>query len=492
MSLPTLYYNKLKLKLSSPHVTWYTCGPTVYDKSHIGHARTYIMTDVAQRILEYNGYTVTHGMNFTDIDDKIIKKAQELGISVDRLTEQYTKEFQSDMERLHVLPPDLVRYATQHETIEMIQTYINKYLEHGYAYVVDGSVYLDTVKTESLIGVSPYAPVLLPDEGNGRDCKPVSAASVKKDKRDFVLWKASRPGEPTWEYPSVGPGRPGWHIECSAMIELMYTICHPGLPLTIHSGGIDLKFPHHNNEYIQSTLYNALIHRDVSFVQEFVHIGHLHIKGCKMSKSVRNFISIDEALKTSSPNAIRMAFLLHNSSKTMDYSEISMKHAGHMVQHFKKFNEAMESFRATPATVAETTAAETSETTTVDMNLSKTFADLRMVVRELLTDLASSPHVINELHVFSGIVHKYMEGMVSPDKSIIKKIAKYYLEMYELFGLRYGSNTAETHVLLETIQKIRADIRAAAKDTKEPSLYALSDKIRDVYLKDAGIQINDR
>ena len=236
-------------------VTWYMCGPTVYDHSHMGHAKTYICFDYIHRIMtDYFGYDVKLCMNITDLDDKIIIRANENKEDFDALSRRFETEFFKDCERLNIRLPTVITRVTEY--VPEICDFISGIIKNGYAYESNGSVYFDVVKYSNTEGHS-YAKLEptnvnnmdLIAEGEGK-LTGDNVVSEKRNERDFALWKKSKPGEPEWKSP-WGPGRPGWHIECSAMAGEIFT----GYPIDVHSGGLDLKFPHHDNEIAQSEGY---------------------------------------------------------------------------------------------------------------------------------------------------------------------------------------------------------------------------------------------
>ncbi|KAI5178659.1 cysteinyl-tRNA synthetase, partial [Pancytospora epiphaga] len=289
-------------------IKMYICGPTVYDSPHIGHARTYISFDVIRRILtEHFKYDVTMVMNITNIDDKIIKRANERGISCEELSDKYEDEFFTEMDKLGVRRPDFVTRVTEY--VQECIDFITKLEANGLTYVSNGSVYFDLVAYKKKFAYNLLRPKTFQDE-------PTEASEDKKSREDFVLWKSSKDNEPTYES-KWGPGRPGWHIECSAMSTAIF-----GSKLDIHAGGIDLAFPHHENEIAQ-----CQGHSGKEWVNYFLHTGHLNIDGYKMSKSLKNFLTIGDILENNSANNLRMMFLQHLWNKDMSYDKEQLKHA---------------------------------------------------------------------------------------------------------------------------------------------------------------------
>ncbi len=289
-------------------VGMYVCGPTVYDSCHIGHARSIVTFDAIVRYLKAKGFDVTYVRNFTDIDDKIINRANQLGIDPLTLAEKYIKEFYDDMKALNVERATIEPRATQH--IDRIIQVIEMLIEKGFAYRIDNDVY--------------YAVELFKDYGklSGRRLEDMEAgARVEIDKRkhnpfDFALWKSSKPGEPAWDSP-WGKGRPGWHIECSAM-----STEYLGETFDIHGGGKDLIFPHHENEIAQS---EAAFGK--TFVRYWIHNGFVNINQEKMSKSLGNFIVLKEIIKHYHPEALRLFLLSKHYRSPVDFTDNAMKEA---------------------------------------------------------------------------------------------------------------------------------------------------------------------
>lgn len=289
-------------------VRMYVCGVTVYDRSHIGHARALVTFDVIYRYLRFLGYDVTFVRNFTDVDDKIINRANERGISSQELSELYIREFDEDMTALRCLPPTYEPRATQHigEMIALIQELETK----GLAYAVDGDVYF---AVDRFPGYGKLSHRRLEDMMAGAR---IEVDERKRHPMDFALWKASKPGEPWWESP-WGQGRPGWHIECSAMSSK-----YLGQPFDIHGGGSDLIFPHHENEIAQSEGAKGQ-----EFARYWLHNGMVTVEQEKMSKSLGNFLTISEALEKTTPEVLRLVLLSTHYRMPLDFSEQKVEEA---------------------------------------------------------------------------------------------------------------------------------------------------------------------
>jgi len=297
-SFGTRFYNTLGRRLeplaplAPPAVRIYTCGPTVYNHVHIGNLRTFLFEDVLRRSLRYLGYDVTQVMNLTDVDDKTIRGAQEAGVSLDDFTAPFIESFFADLDTLHVERAELYPRATRHvaEMVELTQ----RLLDAGIAYVNEGSVWF-RIAADSDYG--KLSGVDLEEVKQG--ARVASDEYGKEDVRDFVLWKGAKPGEPSWESP-WGPGRPGWHIECSAM-----AMKYLGETFDIHCGGVDNMFPHHENEIAQSESATGK-----AFAKLWLHSEHLIVDGQKMAKSLGNFYTLKELVAQGrDPRAIRYLLL---------------------------------------------------------------------------------------------------------------------------------------------------------------------------------------
>jgi cysteinyl-tRNA synthetase len=289
-------------------VTMYVCGPTVYDSCHIGHARSAVVFDIIGRHLESRGYEVTYVRNFTDVDDKIIRRAQELNTDCTTVSEKYIQEFYEDMDALFVRRATIEPRATEH--IDDILNIINILIEKNVAYAVGGDVYFSV---EAFEGYGKLSGRRLEDMAAGAR---VEVDVRKKNPFDFALWKDAKPGEPSWESP-WGKGRPGWHIECSGMSSR-----YLGETFDIHGGGKDLIFPHHENEIAQSEAAFG-----VQFVRYWAHNGFVNIDHEKMSKSLGNFLLIRDILKTYHPEAVRLFLLTSHYRSPVDFTRQAMEEA---------------------------------------------------------------------------------------------------------------------------------------------------------------------
>ncbi|HLB25463.1 MAG TPA: cysteine--tRNA ligase [Nitrospirota bacterium] len=292
--------------LKPGEVGMYACGVTVYDHSHLGHARGAVVFDVVRKYLRHKGYNVKYVRNFTDVDDKIIKRAAEAGTTWKELAEKYTDEYIKDMARLGVERPDVEPRATGH--IPEIIDNVRRLVERGYAYESGGDVFFSVRK------FAPYGKLSKKPLDDMMSGARVDVDERKNDPLDFVLWKASKPGEPVWDSP-WGPGRPGWHIECSAM-----SMKHLGETFDIHAGGMDLQFPHHENEIAQAEAASGK-----KFVRYWMHNGFVNVNREKMSKSLGNFFTIKEILENYEPEAVRFFLLSTHYRNPIDFSDQSLQ-----------------------------------------------------------------------------------------------------------------------------------------------------------------------
>lgn len=287
----------------------YVCGITIYDYCHIGHARTYVAFDVINRYLRFSGYDVTYVRNITDVDDKIIKRAAENNESCDALTARFTKAMHEDFTALGLLAADIEPTVTGHmaEIIELVQTLLDK----GHAYISkDGDVLFDVSRYEAYGALSQQNLDML--QAGAR----VDVNDNKDDPLDFVLWKMAKPDEPSWDSP-WGQGRPGWHIECSAM-----SACHLGTHFDIHGGGSDLQFPHHENEIAQSTCAHG-----TKYANTWIHTGMVQVDKEKMSKSLGNFFTVREVLAKYNAESVRYFLMSSHYRSQLNYSTENLEQA---------------------------------------------------------------------------------------------------------------------------------------------------------------------
>ncbi|KAI0633558.1 tRNA synthetases class I (C) catalytic domain-containing protein [Trametes polyzona] len=641
---PTLkIYNSLTrtktefVPINGRHVKWYNCGPTVYDASHMGHARNYVTQDVLRRIMtDYFGYDVHFVMNITDIDDKIIigarhkhlvsrlrsetlalsqallnqvldawisyvqskvrkglpdadrppaggereqwpklaarfqdKEWRQQGLQKDEKFEMHFKaanvtydallkaeeqlksgqtgaehahalidsskdvlalaldkqyghtvsdhtifrslaaywegEFFKDMRRLRVREPDTLTRVTEY--VPEIVSFVEGIVKNGYGYEVDGSVYFDTrtfdkADNHSYAKLEPWSKGNreLLEEGEGA----LSATTGRRSAADFALWKASKPGEPSWPSP-WGPGRPGWHIECSVMASAIF-----GDNMDIHSGGIDLAFPHHDNEMAQSEAY----HNCSAWVNYFIHTGHLHIEGLKMSKSLKNFITIDEILQRYTARQLRLAFLTQLWNAKVDFSESLM------TGEVRGIEIAFNNFFTTVKALVSQAEAEgpkldgKNRFQQAERELTDSLHASQDAFRAALCDSFNTPEAINVLRELVSKTNVYLKTPGGNlEIGLVQRVARWVGNMLRMFGLGEGESqeigwgqersASEGSVnreevlmpYLRTLSSFRDGVRKLAIAKGENALkdiLALSDKLRDVDLVPLGVALDDQ
>lgn len=449
-----MIYNTLTRKkeplqpLEDNIVRMYVCGVTVYDSTHIGHARTYISFDIIKRYLLYKGYNVFHVQNFTDVDDKIINRANMLNITTKELAEKYIKDFMEVSEALNLLSADSYPRATEY--IPKMIEFIGRLMEKGYAYVTETGVYFDVSKFKEYGKLSHYTIEQL--QAGAR----VEVDSTKKNPLDFALWKFFK-NEPKWASP-WGEGRPGWHIECStmALTELKET-------LDIHGGGSDLIFPHHENEIAQS---EALA--DKPFVRIWMHTGLLTVRGERMGKSLGNFIPVREMINSIGPNALRLMFIGSHYRSPLDFDDNVVKNA---VDNLKLIESAF-----------------------AELNFSNQYDDkfvedvkqfCKIIIEEFenaMDDDFKTPIALATFMKLVKEIHRYAaEGKLNKENSKIFRDA--FEKISGVFGLKFATfSEEEINVVKEFVRK-RNEFRKA-RNFKE------ADIIREK-LKENNIELID-
>ncbi|TFK44293.1 tRNA synthetases class I (C) catalytic domain-containing protein [Crucibulum laeve] len=618
------------------HIKWYNCGPTVYDASHMGHARNYVTQDVLRRIMtDYFGYDVHFVMNVTDIDDKIIERARQnhildtfradttsltdelisrvyeawrtfilkrvskglpenerpaqgqedkvwprlcelvqnqewkqeclkkdekfdmyfsaarralsaiqaakgrlqegetnqtnahqliddsKDVLAQSLDEQYKStvtdpaisrklaaywegKFFSDMSRLRVRDPDTVTRVTEY--VPEIVAFVERIIQNGYGYEAEGSVYFDTITFDKADGHN-YAKLEPWSKGNRELLEggegSLSTKTGRRSGSDFALWKASKPGEPAWPSP-WGSGRPGWHIECSVMASAIF-----GDNMDIHSGGIDLAFPHHDNEMAQSEAY----HNCGSWVNYFIHTGHLHIEGLKMSKSLKNFITIDEILEKYTARQLRLAFLTQLWNAKVDFSESLM------TGEVRNIEITMNNFFTTVKALISQSKANgmTSDGyhhyEAQERELQSSFYQTQSAFRTALCDSFNTPAALDTLRELVSRTNVYINSRgKNLNVALAESIAKWIGQMLRMFGLGEGDiseigwgqadqgegSVNREEVLmpyLRSLSSFRDNVRKAAmakSDTALKEILALCDKLRDVDLVPLGVALDDQ
>ncbi|KAI9183894.1 cysteinyl-tRNA synthetase [Blastocladiella emersonii ATCC 22665] len=614
-------------------VTWYNCGPTVYDSAHIGHARLYLSIDVMRRILEeYFGYHVNMVMNITDIDDKIILRARQtylfdqfanarraagkgltaevheeilefwknhvarafgdaaandwprfhavakdqktgdlvtdykhalklgqaaaawdalqahrapgtaadldavleatrdilspaldvaLGSTVTdhhifrELAAFWEADFLQDMDALGVRPADVLTRVSEY--VPEIVSYVERIIANGYAYEADGSVYFDTRAFHAkphhhYAKLEPWSANSEALMAEGEGDLSTNLTRQKRSPADFALWKASKPGEPAWDSP-WGAGRPGWHIECSVMASAVV-----GDKLDIHTGGEDLAFPHHDNELAQSEAHFEC----GQWVNYFMHVGHLHIEGQKMSKSLKNFTTVKEALAKFKPGTLRMMYLQQHWINTMDFKDATAAEAMAAEASFRNFatnvRAILADLRANPPKFTGANDFRAGHEHALYAHLN----DAQNRVHAALCDNLNTPDAVAALLDLVSKANVYLRGIaaagLAPNPNLLAKTARYVTRMTKIFGLTepgaeigYGFASADGSAAagaeskdelvmpyLQVLSKFRDEVRAAARSAAAAgapagnAILKLSDEVRDVHLPELGVVLDDR
>uniref|UniRef100_A0A8C9AUJ2 Cysteine--tRNA ligase, cytoplasmic n=1 Tax=Prolemur simus TaxID=1328070 RepID=A0A8C9AUJ2_PROSS len=576
-------------------VTWYCCGPTVYDASHMGHARSYISFDILRRVLkDYFQFDVFYCMNITDIDDKIIRRARQnhlfeqyrekrpqatqlledvraalkpFSVKLKETADPNKKQMLERIQRAVELAAEPLEKAVQcrvageevdrcaevllEEAKDLLSDWLDSTFGSGVtdnsifsklpkfwegefhrdmaalnvsvpavsvsgsvrppppipflfsSYVSNGSVYFDTVKFASSEKHSygKLVPEAVGDqkalqEGEGDLSVTADRLSEKRSPNDFALWKASKPGEPSWPCP-WGKGRPGWHIECSAMASSLL-----GASMDIHGGGFDLRFPHHDNELAQSEAY----FENDCWVRYFLHTGHLTIAGCKMSKSLKNFITIKDALKKHSARQLRLAFLMHSWKDTLDYSSNTMESA---LQYEKFMNEFFLNVKDVLRSPVDA-AGQFEKWDEEEAELSRHFYEKKTAVHEALCDNIDTRTVLEEMRALVSQCNLYMAARKAarrtPNRALLEQVALYLTRMLKIFGAieeesslgfpvggpgRSLNLEATVMPYLQVLSEFREGVRKIAREKKVPEVLQLSDSLRDDVLPELGVRFED-
>ena len=435
-------------------VRMYTCGPTVYNFIHVGNARPMIMFDLLRRYLEYRGYKVTFVQNFTDVDDKIIKRANEEGISAQEVAEKYIGEYFTDAHGLGVHDATIHPKATENmqQIIELVQTLIDK----GYAYESNGDVYYRTLKFKDY-GKLSHQP--LEDLQAGAR---IAVGEHKEDPMDFALWKAAKPGEPAWESP-WGMGRPGWHIECSAMSNR-----YLGKTIDLHCGGMDLQFPHHENEIAQSEAANGC-----EFVHYWLHNGFLNIDNQKMSKSLGNFFTVREAATAYGYETIRFFMLSAHYRSPLNYSRESLEQAQAALDRLYTARDNLDFLCEN---------GEDGPMTAEEQKVADSLPTFRERFQTAMDDDLNTADAMGVLFDLVRTVNTALEG--KPTKALAEACRAMFRELSDVMGLLYARKKADS-----LDEKVEAMIAARQQARKEKN-FAEADRIRDE-LKAMGIELMD-
>lgn len=453
----TLTRKKEEFKpIEAGKVKMYVCGPTVYNYIHIGNARSAIAFDTIRRYFEYRGYQVDYVSNFTDVDDKIIRAAKELGITAPEVADRFIKAFQEDTNQLNIEPATLNPRVMDHipDIIDFIQVLIDK----GYAYAVNGDVYYRTRKFD---GYGKLSDQSVDELEIGASQRTGGEQDIKEDPLDFALWKGAKEGEISWDAP-WGAGRPGWHIECSVMATK-----HLGDTIDIHGGGQDLEFPHHENEIAQSEAKTGK-----TFANYWMHNGYVTIgeDDEKMSKSLGNFVTVHDIVEQIDPQILRFFMATTQYRRPIRYSEATLQDAANNLQRLKTTNEnavfrlksAVTELADDPARMAELAELEGRFTTEMD-------------------DDFNAANGVTVLYELAKWINTYGEN-----EAVSSNVLEGAIEKFHQWLAVFGIYLVNEELLDEEIDKLIQE-RIEARKNKD---FARSDEIRD-QLKEQGILLED-
>ncbi|TAL47706.1 cysteine--tRNA ligase [archaeon] len=453
----TLTKKKELFKPMSTQVKMFVCGPTVYDYSHIGHARTYTAFDIISTYLRWRGFNLFYLQNITDLDDKIIQRAKELGITPKELAVKFESEYYKDMHALGITSVD--KYARATDYIPAIINQVKTLMKKDFAYKIDDGIYFDLSKFKEYGKLSGRKSLEAEDAVSRID------ENVKKrNKGDFCLWKFSKPGEPKWET-DIGDGRSGWHIEDTAITESNF-----GPQYDIHGGARDLVFPHHEAEIAQMEAASG----KKPFVRYWLHTGFLTIKGQKMSKSLGNFVTIRDALKNYDAEALRLFFAFTQYRNPIDYDEKNLKQAQ---EGLKGLYNSLENILATKVHA---------EATKDDDKLLKTVEELEEDFTKAMDDDFNTPVALEALFKISGAINKFLEKNDAINNDVKIEVMSKFKSLGNILGILKKEIRHEEE-MPEEVRKLVIKREIVRKQGN----FKLADEIRQKLLKEYHILLED-
>ena len=466
-------------------VKMYVCGMTVYSDAHVGHARTYLAFDIMRRYFKYKGYDVTYVQNITDVDDKIIAAANRNGVDALEYSKQFADICFEDLRSLGIKDADV--YPKASETVDDMIEMIKQILNNGYGYVADGDVYFSVEKFQNYGKLS----------GQKLDEMKVEACKLTGEKKhnpfDFALWKKAKPGEPFWDSP-WGKGRPGWHIECSTMSSK-----YLGLPFDIHGGGMDLKFPHHENEIAQAEAATGK-----QFARYWMHIGLLTVNGEKMSKSLGNIINIRDAIKKWDPEAIRFFFVQAHYRSPPDFNENVLHDTKKSLERIHRLKERLELL------CKNTTSDEpdVGKLTSPEKHYLNVVKEFKKRFENAMDDDFNTPQAIANLFEFVNLSNHFLEENGQPDSVVCKKAYDILVCLGQILTLfqkdkivnmktvkvddviklveKYGGQTTVD----DTLEKMLDELLLIRETARTEKKWEKADRIRDD-LQKLGFEIQD-
>jgi len=475
-------YNTLTRKeeifkpVESGKVKMYVCGMTVYSDAHIGHARTYFAFDVIRRYLEYKGFDVTYVQNITDVDDKIIAAANREGVDPLEYSKKFTDICLNDLDNLGIRRADI--YPKASETIDDMIKMTQKIIDNGFGYESDGDVYFSVEKFPDYGKLSGQKL----DEMKTGSC-PLTGEK-KHNQFDFALWKAVKPGEPSWDSP-WGPGRPGWHIECSTMSSKIL-----GLPFDIHGGGMDLRFPHHENEIAQAEAATGK-----SFAKYWMHIGLLTVNGEKMSKSIGNIVNVKDLIKKWDPEIVRFFFAQAHYRSPPDFSEKGLENAKKGLDRIYRVKEKLESYID-------------NKTGEKNKKYLETIKKFKADFESAMDDDFNTPQAVSIIFEFVNDTNRLFEETSDVDSSLCKHALETLVKLGNILTLFQDKkeDISQDLALLEqikilaedfatdvegkTIEELMDILLEAREKARSEKNWSTADKIRNK-LKEIGFEIQD-
>lgn len=510
------FSNKIEkfVKNKKEVVKWYSCGPTIYDQAHLGHARTYISFDIIRRVMIYLGYNIIYAMNITDIDDKIINKVKIIQLCKEFLKDNFNEnmyiqdmekividnnlnekfinmkldkiifekfikkmeyEFWKDMDNLNVMKPTIITRVSEY--IGEMKDYVDIIIKNNFGYIKNNSVYIDSkLMNENELNTNIFK------EHNEDDYSENEFLNEKKNKSDFVLWKKSKDYDLEYES-QYGMGRCGWHLECATMMTSIF-----GPDIDIHSGGIDLKSTHHNNEIVQMKAHE---NKNENFIKFFLHSGHLNIGGSKMSKSLKNFISIKQFLnEKGTSRQLRLMFLLHNWYDTLDYTENGTLQESKITE--KRIMDFYENMNYQLK----------NNNKKINLENDNNFKEkIDCKINSIELELRNNINTKKVLELILKIIHKiYKYSENDFNIHIIINYYKYINNLLSVLGLDFNDifykdkKNVDNAKVIDTLINFRNDIRNVLINNKEVNkkqLFEILDDFRDKKSKEIGIKIED-
>ncbi len=425
----------------------YVCGMTVYSDAHIGHARTYLAFDVIRRYLEYKGYHVKYIQNITDVDDKIITAAQREKIDALEYSRRFADRCLSDLDMVGIHRADA--YPKASETISQMIAMIKQIIDNGYGYVADGDVYFSVEHFKSYGKLSGQN---IEEMKTGARIEP---GEHKKNPLDFALWKHAKPGEPSWDSP-WGEGRPGWHIECSAMSSTLL-----GLPFDIHGGGMDLRFPHHENEIAQSEAATGK-----TFANYWMHVGLLTVNGEKMSKSLGNIVNIRDLLKRWDPEVIRFFFVQTQYRSPPDFSEKALQNAAKALEKLHRLQEKLDTIAHRPFAGKITEKTLTPE----ERDYLQAIKEWKKGFEEAMDDDFNTPQAVAALFDFVTESNRYFDTITKPNEQLCTYAKETLLRLGRVLTLfqeeKQTTDQPQDAVVIEKLKTLASHYHATPKEKR--------------------------